>query len=85
MRTLFYGKRIGPATREVARAFGVDAAPWRLRGGQGTVFVAGNMVLKPAESTAVATWMAGVFAELPEKSSGEICPAAALTAKQLGA
>ena len=66
MGTPFYGKRIGPATREVARAFGVDAPPWRLRGGQGTVFVAGNVVLKPAESTAAATWMAGVFAELPE-------------------
>jgi len=69
MKTAFYGKRIAPATQEIAQAFGVPLAPQPLRGGQGTTYRAGNIVLKPADSDAAAQWMAEVFTDLPESSS----------------
>lgn len=66
MSAYCYGKQIEPATVDVARVFGVEAKPRRLESGQGTTFVAGNVILKPAESETAAEWMAEAFAQLPE-------------------
>jgi uncharacterized protein (TIGR02569 family) len=49
----------------VLAAFGVSGAiPVRLPGGQGVTWRAGQVVLKPADSVRVATWLADVYNEL---------------------
>ncbi|MEU7909463.1 hypothetical protein [Microbispora bryophytorum] len=50
---------------EVRTAFGVPSGPARLLpGGDGTCWLAGGLVLKPAPRPAVASWLAEVFADL---------------------
>lgn len=46
----------GPSS-EVLRAFGLQGRPVRLRGGQGTSWVADGVVLKPAAGESVQAWL----------------------------
>lgn len=51
-----------PVPEAVLAAFGVgDVVPVRLPGGQGTAWRAGDVVLKPADSTRAARWFAEVY------------------------
>jgi uncharacterized protein (TIGR02569 family) len=50
----------------VAEAFGAAGSPRRISGGQGTTYRIGDIVLKPAEGLAAATWMAEVHDRLPD-------------------
>ena len=61
-----YGVKISPPTIEIARAFGSNEEPVRLKGGQNTSYIAGNIVLKPAGGKSGTEWRAQVFSSLPE-------------------
>lgn len=62
---IFYGVRADPPTKFLAEAFGAKGAPIPLEGGQNTSYVAGSIVLKPADDMESAQWMAEVFESLP--------------------
>jgi uncharacterized protein (TIGR02569 family) len=54
---------MGPGP-EVLAAFGASAAPVPLRGGEGTTWRAGEIVLKPAGLPRAARWTAGLYQAL---------------------
>ncbi len=66
MKLDFYGVKTHPPTLSTAKAFGSTKDPILLKGGQGTSYVSGDIVLKPAENIDEANWMAEVFNNLPE-------------------
>lgn len=66
MRINFYGKRIPPPTKEVALAFSSDVEPTLMKGGQGTVYRAGNIILKPGDKSEFNSWLSQTFINLPE-------------------
>lgn len=68
MKKINYGKVIDPPTLETAKAFGSDVEPIPLQGGQGTSYVSGDIVLKPAGGKSGTEWRAEVFSNLPESS-----------------
>lgn len=68
MKSEFYGKRIHPPTISIAKAFGSEAEPIPLSGGQGTSYRSGSIILKPAEGVEESNWIAEVFNTLPESS-----------------
>ena len=57
---------IAPPTREVIQAFGVDAEPVLLNGGEGQSYRADNIVLKPAGDSNEVSWNAKVLGDVPE-------------------
>ncbi len=68
MRVDFYGTRIDPPTQAIAEAFGSREIPVLLKGGQGTTYRSGNIILKPSEGDEKQTWTAELYQSLPESS-----------------
>lgn len=68
MKLDFYGVKLNPPTKETARHFGSLEKPKLLRGGQGTSYRSGTIMLKPADSIERAVWMANIFVNLPESN-----------------
>lgn len=66
MRINFYGKRIPPPTKNTALAFGSEVEPILMKGGQGTVYHAGNIILKPGDESEFNNWICQTFLDLPE-------------------
>jgi len=64
---IVYGVKIDPPTKEIARAFNSNEEPVLLKGGQGTSYRSGDIVLKPWEGEK-DDWMPEVFKDLPESS-----------------
>lgn len=66
MEEKFYGVKAEPPTKSLAEAFGVAENPIPLEGGQNTNYIAGNIVLKPADDIIFNNWMAEVFESFPD-------------------
>lgn len=64
MEPIVYGIKTEPPTKEIAEAFGSDAKLVLLKGGQGTSYRSGNIVLKPLEGEK-DNWMPEIFKDLP--------------------
>jgi uncharacterized protein (TIGR02569 family) len=59
------GKKSATALKAIAEAFGSNDAPVPLKGGQGTTFRAGTIVIKPTDSIEEAVWLASTFGAIP--------------------
>ena len=68
MKVDFYGTKINPPTQAIAEAFGSKEIPVLLKGGQGTTYRSGNIVLKPGEGIKKQKWTAETYQGLPESS-----------------
>jgi hypothetical protein len=68
MKVDFYGTKIAPPTLAIAFAFGSNEIPVLLKGGQGTTYRSGNIILKPSEGTEIQKWTAEAYQGLPESS-----------------
>lgn len=66
MKIDFYGTKIAPPTQNIAEAFGSKEAPVLLKGGQGTSYRSGNIILKPSEGTEIQNWTAETYESLVE-------------------
>lgn len=67
-KVYFYGTKIDPPTQAVAEAFGSKEIPVVLKGGQGTTYRSGNIILKPSEGDEKQTWTAELYQSLPDSS-----------------
>lgn len=63
----FYGVKIDPPTRSIAKAFGSYGEPVLLKGGQGTTYRSGEIVLKPSEGEE-ANWFSELFHNIHESN-----------------
>lgn len=59
-------------TKSTALAFGSDAIPTLLEGGEGDTYRAGNIILKPVGNELEANWIGDIFNELPEQEKVRI-------------
>lgn len=66
MGKIVYGIVAPRPTKSTTEAFGTSAEPTPIKGGQGTAYRAGNIVLKPAEYETLENWVADIFESLPE-------------------
>jgi uncharacterized protein (TIGR02569 family) len=66
VKPIVYGTSLPPPPLAVIEAFGSAGRPEPIAAGQGTAYRAGDLVLKPAEGLASATWLAEAHAMLPE-------------------
>ncbi|MDO8594332.1 MAG: hypothetical protein Q7R93_02345 [bacterium] len=66
MKVDFYGTKIAPPPQAIALAFGSKEIPVLLKGGQGTSYRSGNIILKPSEGIKKQTWTAEAYQSLPE-------------------
>lgn len=65
MKLDFYGVKINPPTESTSKAFGSRGEIIVLKGGQGTSYKSGNIVLKPSDGEQESIWMAELFSNLP--------------------
>lgn len=63
---IVYGVIAPRPAKSTAEAFGTSVDPTPIKGGQGTAYRAGDIVLKPAEHEALENWVADIFESLPE-------------------
>jgi uncharacterized protein (TIGR02569 family) len=62
-------KRFGSPPKDVLTAFGVSGTPIALKGGRGSAWRAGHVVIKPADSSEeILAWQALVLADVPPDS-----------------
>lgn len=60
----FYGVKCDPPGVALAKAFGSDATPIVLSGGQGTTYRSGEIILKPTGNIESSNWQAELFSKI---------------------